>query len=114
LAKKGDGRHERDGDQRAGEKEGGEAPELTPPARALAFRDQPEVEALAKHPELMGAFRELAASRARAATDSPDNPAAQALYVAQVRADIQRRLNDGRIPPLPAVNPSPQERPRER
>lgn len=114
LAEKGDGRNERDGDQRASAKEGREAPDLTPPARALAFRDQPEGEALAKHPELMGAFRELAAARAQAASHSPDNLAAQVSHVAQVRADIQRRLEEGRIPPLPAVTSSPLERPRER
>jgi hypothetical protein len=62
---------------------------------------------------LMGAYRELAAKRAESAQQFPRNDQAQAAHLGSGRADIQRRLDDGRIPPLPPPPARPaQERDR--
>lgn len=121
LAEKGYGGNERDVDQRASAQGGGQASSLKNiedpprPPRATAFESLAESEALARHPELMGAFRELAAHRTHAANLHPKDPGAQALLLAGARSDIQRRLDDGRIPPLPSpAAPIAGERPRER
>ena len=71
------------------------------PARAVAFEQMPEADALAKHPELQGAVRELAAGRTEAARLYPSDYRQRDSHIASVRKDIQRRLDDGRIPPLP-------------
>lgn len=75
------------------------------PARAVAFEQLTQAEGLAKHPELMGAYRELAARRAEGAQQYPQDDKAQAAHLQAARGDIQRRLNEGRIPPLPPIAP---------
>ncbi|MDM0036826.1 zeta toxin family protein [Variovorax sp. J22P271] len=84
------------------------------PPRALAFERLTEAEGLAQHPELTGAYRELAAKRAEAAQQFPRNDQAQAAHLGAARADIQRRLDDGRIPPLPPPPPGKSAQERDR
>ncbi|MDP9897413.1 hypothetical protein J2W32_006522 [Variovorax boronicumulans] len=121
LAAKGHRGDQRDDNQRTDSAGRGQAAQLsghdsdTPrPPRAVAFATLSETEALTKHPELMGAFRELAAAREKAATQHPRDPQIQAQELAASRSDIQRRLDDGRIPPLPTLARPAAERPRER
>ena len=71
------------------------------PARAVAFEQLPHDQAIKKHPELTGAVRELDA-RAAAIKASSADPVVQVQDVAQARADIQGRLDAGKIPALPA------------
>ena len=52
------------------------------PPRAVAFERLTEAEGLAQHPELTGAYRELAAKRAEAAQQFPRNDQAQAAHLA--------------------------------
>lgn len=108
LAGEGDGHHQRDVDQSEVSRRGGEANQVARiPARAVAFATIAEADALARHPELLGAFRELAGSRRDAAAEFPDNPAARDAKVAETRASLQARLDQGRIPPLPPALRAP-------
>jgi hypothetical protein len=94
----------------------GEAHQVGParPARALAFERLTQAEGLAQHPELTGAYRELAAERAAGAQQFPQDEAAQAAHLQAARGDIQRRLDEGRIPPLPPIAPAQRQGNRER
>ena len=67
------------------------------PSRAVAFEKLPEAEALAKHPELKGAFDGLKIMHAALAERFPANDKAQGLYIAQARSEILRKLDAGKV-----------------
>lgn len=108
LAREGHGYDQRDVDQSALSRGSGEANQVARrPARAVAFESIGETDALARHPELLGAFRELAASRQDAAKAFPIDQTAREAQVAHTRASLQARLDQGRIPPLPPALRAP-------
>ena len=74
------------------------------PSRALAFEKLPEAEALAKHPELNGAFEYLHALRTAAQERYPGNEKAAHHFAAQARSEVLRRLDKGKI-----LRPSPEK-----
>lgn len=116
VDREGGRKDQRDGNERDGTKGSREATHLSPldagsatrpnhpnrPARAIAFEQLDQAEAVAKHPELMGAYRELAVQR-QALAGLPVEAKARDDLLAYTKSDIQRRLDDGRIPPLPPV-----------
>lgn len=117
LAQKSHPRYQRHDAERAATPGGREANEIgrdERPARAVAFEQMPEADALVKHPELQGAIRELAAGRTEAARLYPSDYRQRDSHIASVRNDIQRRLDDGRIPPLPPRSGSIANTDRER
>lgn len=67
------------------------------PSRAVAFEKLTEPEALAKHPELQGAFEALRAMRSTLAERFPGNTPAQEHYGSQARSEVQRRLDAGQL-----------------
>ena len=71
--------------------------------RARAFEQLSHEDAVKAHPELTGAVRELANKTAAIIQAGAGGAQWQAEAVATVRADIQGRLDAGRIPPLPPV-----------
>ena len=77
-------------------------------SRAVAFEHLPEAEALAKHPELKGAFDGLRAMRDMLAERLVGNEQAQSHYGAQARSEVLRKLDCGQL------LASPPERPRAR
>lgn len=83
--------------------------EAVRPARAVAFEKLPEQEALAKHPELKGAFDGLKAVQASLQERFPANDKAQAMYLAQARSEVLRRLDTGVVLDVPAQRSQAQE-----
>jgi cell filamentation protein len=67
------------------------------PLRAVAFEKLPKDEAVARHPELQGAYRGLEAMRESLAERFPGNEKAQAHYFAQARTEVQRKLETGQV-----------------
>ncbi len=67
------------------------------PSRALAFEKLPAAEALARHPELQGAYDGLQAAGYAMAERFPDNPKAQSHFVDQARTEILRKLDTGQV-----------------
>ncbi len=67
------------------------------PLRAVAFEKLPKDEAMARHPELQGAYRGLEAMRESLAERFPGNEKAQAHYLAQARTEVQRKLETGQV-----------------
>jgi cell filamentation protein len=78
--------------------------EAVRPSRAQAFDKLPEDQALAKHPELRGAYDSLRAMRDSLAQRYPDNEQARKHFADQARAEIVRRLDAGKAPPAPTLN----------
>jgi len=76
------------------------------PARAVAFEQLAEDAALKRHPELKGAYGELG-QKAEAIRTQNLSPDAAAKQLAGARADLQRRLDVGRIPPPPPISRGP-------
>lgn len=66
-------------------------------SRAVAFEKLTEPEALAKHPELKGAFEGLRAMTYTLADRFPGNRQAQEHYGLQARSEVQRRLDAGQL-----------------
>lgn len=68
------------------------------PSRAVAFEQLAENVALAKHPELQGAFDRMHVKQAEIAKAMPDNPRGRDFYEAHQKAEIVRYLDTGRLP----------------
>lgn len=100
-----DRRDERNDDQRAAAQAGRKASDVGEgdkrPARARAFQHLPQADALAKFPELNGAYLHLSAARVDAAQKFPRDQAQQDAHLSAARDALQGRLDAGRIPPLP-------------
>lgn len=86
------------------------------PSRAVAFDKLPEAEALAKHPELKGAFEGLRAVRHLLAERFPDNAQTHDQYITQVKMKIVHELDAGKIlePPDKTQHQAPQVEPASR
>lgn len=76
------------------------------PARAVAFEQLAEEAALKRHPELKGAYGELG-QKAEALRTQNLSPDAAAKQLAGARADLQQRLDVGRIPAPPPISRGP-------
>lgn len=72
--------------------------EAVRPSRALAFEKLPQAEALARYPELQGAYDGLRAMRESLAERFRGNSLAQERFYAQARSEVVRRLDTGLIP----------------
>ena len=109
LVLEGGGHHERDGGQRAIPQGSSQAADLKKdgqsdrPARAKAFEELAQADALDKHPELRGTYLQLAADRVSAAQRFPQDVTSQNQLLDASRRALQDRLDAGRIPPLPNV-----------
>lgn len=75
--------------------------EAVRPSRAVAFEQLREADALAKHPELRGAFSELRLAQAAVAMQFEADPARMPSEVAKARSDIMIRLDAGQVPADP-------------
>ncbi|WP_143684564.1 zeta toxin family protein [Variovorax sp. KK3] len=98
---------QRNGDQRsrtAGSREEADLARSARPPRALAFERMDQTEALRRHPELKGAYRELVQAQQLLAARSSE---ARAVQLALARESIQHRLDAGKIPPLSPALPLP-------
>lgn len=78
------------------------------PSRALAFDKLPEAEALAKYPELDGAYQALRGVRNSLEQRYPDNERAREHFAQQARSEMVRRLDAGEVPALARVRPADQ------
>jgi hypothetical protein len=71
--------------------------EAVRPSRALAFEKLPQPEALARHPELQGAYDGLRAMRVSLAERFQGNALAQERFYAQARSEVVRKLDSGQL-----------------
>ena len=71
------------------------------PQRAIAFEQLPEVEALAKHPELKGAYDGMRKMRVTIAENFPNNARAQQQLFLRAKSEIVRTLDTGKVLPSP-------------
>lgn len=67
------------------------------PSRALAFEKLPQAEAVARHPDLQGAYDGLRAMRETLAERYKGNAQAQEHFYAQARSEVVRRLDTGQV-----------------
>jgi cell filamentation protein len=80
------------------------------PARAIAFEQRTQADALKAHPELAGAYKTLTAATSFAR--SLGNKDDQARFVVETRASIQTTLETGKVPPPPPMRQRDQGRER--
>ena len=71
------------------------------PQRAIAFEQLPETEALAKHPELKGAYDGMRKMRVTIAENYPTNASAQQQLLLRAKSEIVRTLDSGKVLPSP-------------
>ena len=85
------------------------------PQRAIAFEQLSEAEALAKHPELKGAYDGMRKMRGTIAENFPNNARAQQQLLLRAKSEIVRTLDSGKVlPPRDQARATPAKRRRMR
>ena len=85
-------------------------PEFLADCEAVIAGTMTEDEALAKHPELKGAFDSLRVMQHLLDERFPGNELAQGRYAAQARSEALRRLDSGQLIASPRELPKAQEK----